>query len=233
MLPPLPAADADSRLALHVKDSKLAPTHLGATMAARMKAAERREQILDASLALFASRGFSATKTRDVALAAGVSEAMVFKHFPDKEGLYRALIERKIAEAESALPLAGIAGSREAPAVFFGRIASTILERIERDPSFLRLLLFSALEGHPLAAEFDKARAAGFRTAIEEYLGRQARTAGTRNVDPVFASRAFMALVGWFAVARTVFREPGARRIPREKLVREIVAVFVDGTLRR
>ena len=198
-------------------------------MAARMRAAERREQILAASQALFASRGFSATKTRDVARAAGVSEAMVFKHFPDKECLYRALIERKIAEAESALPLAGIAGSREAPEAFFGRIASTILERIERDPSFLRLLLFSALEGHPLAAEFDKARASGFRSAIEEYVKRLERTGAARRMDPAFASRAFMALVAWFAVARTIFREPGSRRIPRTKLVREIVSVYVDG----
>ena len=198
-------------------------------MAVRMKAAERREQILDASLELFARRGFSATKTRDVALAAGVSEAMVFKHFPDKGSLYRALIERKIAEAESALPLAGIAGSREAPEVFLGRIASTILERIERDPSFLRLLLFSALEGHPLAAEFDAARASGFRDAIEEYLRRQERAGVARRVDPAFAARAFMALVAWFAVARTIFREPGSRRIPRAKLVREIVSVYVDG----
>ena len=198
-------------------------------MAARMRGAERREQILAASQALFASRGFSATKTRDVARAAGVSEAMVFKHFPDKQALYRALIERKIAEAENALPLAGVAGSREAPEVFFGRIASTILERIERDPSFLRLLLFSALEGHPLAAEFDAARAAGFRSAIEEYVKRLERTGAARRMDPAFASRAFMALVAWFAVARSIFREPGSRRIPRAKLVREIVSVYVDG----
>ena len=202
-------------------------------MAGRMRGAQRREQILDASLELFARRGFSATKTRDVALAAGVSEAMVFKLFPDKEELYRALIERKIAEAEAALPLAGVAGSRESPEQFFGRIASIILERIERDPSFLRLLLFSALEGHPLAAEFDAARASGFRGAIEEYMRRQEKKGAARRVDPAFASRAFMALVGWFAIARTVFREPGSRRIPREKLVREIVAVFVDGTRRR
>src|SRR5262245_12261429 len=202
-------------------------------MAARMRGAERREQIIDASLELFARRGFSATKTRDVARAAGVSEAMVFKLFPDKEGLYRALIERKIAEAEQVLPLADLAGSREPPELFFGRIASILLERIERDPSFFRLPLFSALEGHPLAAEFDAARAVSVRSAIEEYLKRQERAGATRRIDPAFASRAFMALVAWFAVARTVFREPGSRRIPRSKLVREIVSVFVDGMRRR
>src|SRR5712691_7480386 len=119
-----------------------------------MSGAERRGKIVATSLALFARKGFAATKTKDVARAAGVSEAMVFKLFPDKESLYRALIEKRIAEAESLLPLSHLAGSREPPVKFFSRVASILLARVEGDPSFLRLLLFSALEDHPLAAEF-------------------------------------------------------------------------------
>src|SRR6185295_14881511 len=98
---------------------------------------------------LFAARGFSATKTKDLARAAGVSEAMVFKLFPDKESLYRALLERKIAEAEAALPIAGIEKSGEATETLLARIADTMLRRCEDDPTFFRLFLFSALEDHP------------------------------------------------------------------------------------
>jgi AcrR family transcriptional regulator len=195
----------------------------------RLTGAQRREKILATSLALFARKGFSATKTKELARAAGVSEAMVFKLFPDKGGLYRALIERKIEEAESILPLAAMADSVEPPGVFFGRIATIILERIEEDPSFLRLLLFSALEGHPLAAEFDEARACGMRGAIETYVKRQQRAGVLRRADPEFVSRAFMGHVAWFALARTVFREPGARRFPRERLVRDLVELFLSG----
>jgi AcrR family transcriptional regulator len=190
-----------------------------------MTAAERRERILATSLELFAKRGFAATKTKDVARAAGVSEAMVFKLFPDKESLYRALIEAKIEEAERILPLADLAGSREPPERFFARIASVLFERIEEDPSFLRLLLFSALEGHPLSAEFDAARAQSFRGAIEAYLRRRGRT----RFDARFASRAFMGLVSSFAQARMIFREPGSRRIPRERLVRDLVSLYLKG----
>lgn len=197
-------------------------------MARRMTAAERRERILATSLSLFARKGFAATKTKDVARAAGVSEAMVFKLFPDKEHVYRAIIERKIEEAERILPLAGLAESDEPPERFFARIASILFEKIEADPSFLRLLLFSALEGHPLAAEFDAARAQAFRASIEAYLRRRAGRSRPR-FDPAFASRAFMALVGSFAQARSIFREPGARRIPRERLVRDLVALYLGG----
>ena len=195
----------------------------------RLTGAERRDRILSTSLALFAKRGFAATKTKDIARAAGVSEAMVFKLFPDKEGLYRALIERRIADAELVLPLAELAASRETPERYFGRIATLMLTRVEDDPSFMRLLLFSALEDHPLSAEFDAARAAGLRRSIESYLVRRQRTGDLRRVNPQFASRAFMGLVVSFAQARTLFREPGSRRFSRETLVRELVALFLEG----
>jgi len=195
----------------------------------RLTGAERRDRILTTSLALFAKRGFAATKTKDIARAAGVSEAMVFKLFPDKEALYRALIERRIADAELVLPLAELAASRETPERYFGRIASLLMARVEDDPSFMRLLLFSALEDHPLSAEFDAARAAGLRRSIESYLVRRQRTGDLRRVNPQFASRAFMGLVVSFVQARTLFREPGSRRFSRETLVRELVALFLEG----
>jgi hypothetical protein len=53
-----------------------------------------------------------------------------------------------------------------------------------------------------------------------------------RRVDPEFASRAFMGLVSSFAQARTVFRERGSREFAREKLVRDLVTLFLEG-LRR
>ena len=202
-------------------------------MAARIPGAERRERILSTSMRLFAARGFAATKTKDVARAAGVSEAMVFKHFPDKESLYRALIERKIAEAEEVLPLADLEKSGEALDVFLARIAGEMLRKCEEDASFLRLFLLSALEDHPLAAEFDAARADRMRTVVAAHLRRETRAGRVRSVDPAFAARAFLGLVAWFALARTIFREPGSRRIPREKLVRETVALFLDGVRTR
>lgn len=198
-------------------------------MATRMTGEERRRKILATSLALFARKGFAATKTKDLARAAGVSEAMVFKLFPDKERLYRALLRKKIEEAESVLPLADIAASREPPERFFGRIALIMFERVEGDPSFLRLLLYSALEDHPLATEFDAARAQGLRRAIEEYVRRQQKSGALRDVDPALVSRAFMGLVSSFLQARTIFREPGARRVPRERLVSELVSLFLAG----
>ena len=47
---------------------------------------ERRAAIVKAVLPLFARQGFSNTTTRQLAEAAGVSEALLYKHFPSKDG---------------------------------------------------------------------------------------------------------------------------------------------------
>jgi TetR/AcrR family transcriptional regulator, transcriptional repressor of aconitase len=55
---------------------------------ARMSAGDRKKAIVTAALPLFARRGYAETRTRDLAKAAGVSEPLLYKHFPSKEALY-------------------------------------------------------------------------------------------------------------------------------------------------
>jgi AcrR family transcriptional regulator len=53
-----------------------------------------RAQILDTALKLFAHRGYGATSVRDIAAEAGLSKGNVYHHFPDKESIFRALLDR-------------------------------------------------------------------------------------------------------------------------------------------
>ncbi len=55
---------------------------------ARMSAEDRKQAIVRAALPLFARQGYAETTTRDLAKAAGVSEPLLYKHFPSKEALY-------------------------------------------------------------------------------------------------------------------------------------------------
>lgn len=58
----------------------------------RLDSEERRKAIIAAALPLFARRGFAGTTTKEIADAAGVSEALLFKHFPRKQVLYEAIL---------------------------------------------------------------------------------------------------------------------------------------------
>lgn len=57
----------------------------------KMSSEERRAAIIKAVRRVFAEKGFDGTTTRELADAAGVSEALLFKHFPNKEALFSAM----------------------------------------------------------------------------------------------------------------------------------------------
>lgn len=54
----------------------------------RLSAKQRKTAIVQAVLPLFARKGYAETTTKDLARAAGVSEPLLYKHFPSKEALY-------------------------------------------------------------------------------------------------------------------------------------------------
>src|SRR5579872_5861967 len=63
----------------------------GAKFGQKLSCEERRSAILRAVRRVFAEKGFDGTTTRELADAAGVSEALLFKHFPNKEALFSAV----------------------------------------------------------------------------------------------------------------------------------------------
>jgi AcrR family transcriptional regulator len=63
----------------------------------RRPAAERQRQILAAARTLFAERGFHATTTRDLAAAADINDALIYRYFPDKHAILAALVDEAIA----------------------------------------------------------------------------------------------------------------------------------------
>lgn len=76
----------------------------------RLPASERRAVIADAAAGLFAEHGYVATRMEDIAVAAGVTKPVLYRHFPSKKALHMALLERE-RDALAAAPLDVYLGS--------------------------------------------------------------------------------------------------------------------------
>lgn len=55
----------------------------------------RREQIIEAAIALFAQQGFDGTSTRQIAGSIGITEGLIFHYFPTKADLLKAVLETR------------------------------------------------------------------------------------------------------------------------------------------
>ena len=89
-------------------------------MKERLTGEERRQRIVEAAVDLFSRKGFRGTTTREIAEAADISEAMIFKHFATKRELYSAIIEVK-SETEELLASATKASEAKDDAGEIGR----------------------------------------------------------------------------------------------------------------
>src|SRR5262245_5334850 len=112
----------------------------GPRPAPRMAAEDRREQIIGVAVRLFSQKGFRGATTKEIASAAGVNEAIIFRHFATKSDLYAAIIDRKAnSAAMKALrnELAEAMEQRDDRQVF-ENLAFHMLEFHERDDTAIR-----------------------------------------------------------------------------------------------
>lgn len=197
-------------------------------MSRRLTGHERREQIIGAATSLFAQKGFRGTTTREIAEAVGVSEAAVFKYFGSKEELYTAIIDSK-SQMEELLASAMNAALAKDDAGVLRAVGLKMLEQTEKDPSLMRLLLFSALEGHELSAIFFESRVRRLHEFLSGYIASRIRDGRFRSVDTLVVARAFIGMVVHYLLIHELF---GVKRPPRsspEEVVDTFVSIFLKG----
>jgi len=163
----------------------------------RMAAEDRRHQILHVAVTLFSQRGFGGTTTKEIAQAAGVSEAMVFRHYATKQELYSASLDHNACSGDQMNPEEMVAEAlkQKNDRAVFEQLALGALEHHERDPEFQRLLLHSALEKHELAEMFFEKFLRRVYELLGGYIAERQRDGAMIKIDPAIIVRAFIGMI--------------------------------------
>ena len=141
-----------------------------ATRARRLPAEERRQQILDAAIDVFARHGYADAGTADIALAAGIGEPTIYRYFANKLELYRAAVQRTGEEVME--NWRRIAAENDDPLQALLLVGSWYHQTLTQHPEILQLRFRSMTETH------DRQLA---QTARETYVGLQ------RFIEALFA----------------------------------------------
>jgi len=191
----------------------------------RLDGDERRKAIVTAAVPLFARKGFAGTTTKELAEAAGISEGLLFRHFPSKKHLYGEIL-RLGCEGDPALERLATLEASTATLVhmthFMVRyfLLGAGVDRTELDTR-LRLVLHSFLEDGEYARElfetiFERVHPL-FAASIEA-----ATVAGDLKPGPIASANRF-----WFghhvaAMVAFVFL-PGRASVPYQGAVTALV----------
>ena len=193
---------------------------------------ERRQQILHVAMRLFSEKGFSGTTTKEIAQRAGVSEAMVFRHFANKDELYSAILDHKACNRNFQNPFDEVADKMAEKDDFgvFYTMAFNAISHHQTDCDFLRLMMHSALENHDLARIFFES----FITEIYDRLGgyiRQRQADGVfREIEPKVAVRAFIGMFVHHSLNNILWdKEQKLLKISSEDAAREFADILLRG----
>lgn len=160
----------------------------------------RREQILQVAINLFSQKGFRGSTTKEIGKLAGVSEAMVFRHFAKKSDIYDAILSNKTCHEGMRFPweddaLLIDAIERKDDKTVFYRLAFNGLNKQQSDVGFMRLLFYSALEEHELAERFFGEFVAKIYGFIGGYIEERQRDGAFREIEPRIVVRSFLGMM--------------------------------------
>jgi TetR/AcrR family transcriptional regulator len=200
----------------------------------RMPGEDRRRQLLRVAVESFAQNGFSGTKTKDIAAAAGVSEAILFRHFASKEDLYHAILDEKEATLGGDrwfVELNELADRRDDRGLF-EHVARQLIRSFREDAAFHRLLLYASLEGHLLADLFHERFGLPMGDFLSRYIALRQKEGAFRDCDPGVAIMFVIGSTIHYAMARHVM---GANNfgLSEEIIVDQFVDLILGGLEQR
>lgn len=171
----------------------------------RLSAAERRDQILDATGGLVGADGFSGLSIEAIARAAGITRPIVYGHFGDLEGVVEALLDRELERATEQLATFVVTDLSDDPNEQLLAGLRGYLEAVRAHPFTWRLMLMPP-DGAPpsLRARIEQSR----REVTAVIAGAFATDLGPdrRPPDPELAAVAASSVSdGW---ARLVLMDP-------------------------
>jgi TetR/AcrR family transcriptional regulator, acrEF/envCD operon repressor len=204
---------------------------------------DRRQQILEAALDVFAEQGFEGATTKEIAARADVTPGLIYFYFPNKEELFCAAFEHNAHLMLSALQFENAAADEPVEemlrAAFLGFVEAL---DTPRSLSILRLMMRTAAYAEPSAEgaqserPIERARCRIRNTvqrvaeAFAAYLDTQVARGAIRPVDTT--------LVAWIFLQGTIMTlmrrkngDPTLAGLTREELVDRLVAVLAHGLL--
>jgi AcrR family transcriptional regulator len=193
---------------------------------------DRREQIIDAAMRVFARKGFLRATNKDIADEIGITPGLIYHYFENKEAVLKAIIENRTPmQVVRALPPEAF---EQLPAVFLSSLIRQVLNVVENE-QFVQLLhiMVPELVQHPdLMSNVVRAMQQAMQI-LSTYLETQMSKGALRRVDAALTVQVLVGSVMGFVLRRQILHDPSALAYTHEQIVEAVVDTALQGLLPR
>ncbi len=189
---------------------------------------DRRHQILEAALKVFAEKGFKGATNQNIADEAGVTPGLIYWYFKSKEEMLFALLEERVKPAEFPVPLEQL--HMFPPEDVLPMLARYGLSRLDNQET---INLFKIFAGEAAYSERIRAIANSninrLLSVLSAYLAAQMEQGRFRRDDPTLCAQTFLA--GLFAaiIRRQLLGDPTMLGYSKKHIVDTVVGIFLRG----
>jgi TetR/AcrR family transcriptional regulator len=196
----------------------------------RLSGEERRAQIIDSALRLFADKGFSGTRTREIAELAGISETLIFQHFKTKEDLYCTAL-RELFSQHPVMPEVEEKMAKKDDFGVFNTLALHLIRHNRQDPRIMRLAIFSALEGLRFAEVFHHGKEMGppLPEILGSYIEQRSSEGAFKKVNAKIAAQLFIQTIFMYVADQQASISGPPLPFSDKEAVDTLVKIFLDG----
>lgn len=194
--------------------------------------ADRRHEILEAALRLFAQKGYSATTNAEIAREAGVTAAALYYYFPSKEYLFRTAVTEMRSDLEPRVQMTSGDSFHVDPQTLVPQVLQGVIDFFSqpRTQAILKIVMAEGQRDQAIARIWEE-KMVSFVQAILPYLQHHMQTGRLKPMDPrVF----FLALQGPLMAAvilRDILKIPMLHDLSNEMIVQGVVQTTLPGLL--
>jgi len=193
--------------------------------AKRLTRAEREAQILDAATRVFASKGFRAATTREIAAEAGVSEGTIYNYFDSKYDLLIAMSQRLALESLQQLDHLP---PEEDVRAYITALVTDRFDLLVKHIDLIRALMPEVLVDDDLRQAYVEQVLSPALSYLGQYIESRTEAGVFREMKADIVGRAMIGAVMSFGYLW--LRQPSELdQRSQEELVSEVVGLFLDG----
>lgn len=164
-------------------------------MPTTLKSSVRGDKILQAAGKLFAHQGYYGTSTREIARVAEVSENTLFRHFENKEELFKSSLRSYSAGLKFRQDVLKGITQCDSPEVVLPKIIEMLADTVSYRPEMLRLFAVAFVELHTKTEELCLEQLSPVLSTINHYLEVNIRSGRIRDLDPTILTSALIMAV--------------------------------------
>ena len=181
------------------------------------------QRILEAAAESFQTLGYARTTTQVIAANAGVAEVTLFRHFGDKQSLFKSVIQQIGGGVNFDLLEDQLSSDLEADLTL---ICEQALSFFIDQQDAIRMLMFESVHFPEMKAALAQ-NPSGMIELLVRYFEKQCDDGKVQVANPQVTAQAFMSMIFGYAIGMHPVRDLLPAEIPIDNMVAEFVQVFL------